>query len=495
MTAPGSRASTSVLVLALLALASSAVASTHERSLIALRGRNGAELRALLAAQQDSTSPDYHRWLTPQEFGRRFGPLPRDLKRVEAWLRGEGCRIHRSTGRQGVECVGARPGPAPAAMGPLVEDVLDLREPLPIEHKLDPTTLRPDSVISGVFYFSPQEYVAFYDLASLQAAGIDGTGQRIGIVGTVPVDPTDIAAFRDLFGLPPLELEQHGTPPTSGVDEIDHIEANLDVSWSGAVAPGAAVVMSVTSGTLIDAIAYLVDRSDVSVMSLSVAFVPSPKTQPFIRHALKLFRQAAAEGQTVLVASGDFGALVTETPKIRRGVDVFAQSPFVTGVGGTSPSSTSPEGAFVYGGEVVWQDGKQASGGGRSRVPAPRWQRGLKSRTRTVPDVSLAASAVYPIPTDGAVRCCVSGTSAGAPAWAGIAAMLDQQRAKRVGLLNPALYQLGNAQVKGGTVVFHDIVEGSSTTSLAPGFPARKGYDLATGWGSPIGSALFAAFP
>jgi subtilase family serine protease len=467
-----------------------------ERSLVALRGRDDGGLRALLAAQQDPTSPDYHRWLTPREFGRRFGASPAELKRVGRWLRADGCRIQRSTGRQQIECIGARPGSVPLRLAPLVEDVLDLRAPLEIAHKVGRVDLRPESLTPGVgFFLTPREYVAFYDLAGLQASGITGAGQRIGIVGTVSVDPADIALFRTTFGLPPLALEQHGTPATSGLGELDLVEANLDVSWSGALAPGAAVVMSITRGTIVDALRYLVNRPDVSVLSLSLSLIPSPRTQPFIRQALKLFRQAAAEGQSVLVASGDFGALLTETPKRRRGVDAFAQSPFVTGVGGTSPSSSSPAGAFTYGGEAVWQDGARASGGGRSLLPLPRWQRGLKNHSRTVPDVSLAASAVFPFPEDGAVLCCALGTSAAAPAWAGITAMLDQQRGTRVGLLNPGLYQLGNAQAKGGAVVFHDIVEGSSRTSVAPGFPAKPGYDLATGWGSPIGSTLFAAFP
>jgi hypothetical protein len=73
--------------------------------------------------------------------------------------------------------------------------------------------------------------------------------------------------------------------------------------------------------------------------------------------------------------------------------------------------------------------------------------------------------------------------------------MLNQQKGRPVGPLNETLYGLGNAQAMGGAAVFHDIVEGSSQTTVAKGFPAKPGYDLATGWGTPIGSALFAAFP
>ena len=463
------------------------------RTYVGLRGRNEPALRALLAAQQDATAPEYRHWIGAQEFGRRFGAAPRDLKRVERWLRAEGCRIERSAGRQQVECVGGRPGTLPAALAPLVDDVIDLDQPVDLQHHLDSSRLQPQSVLpDGAFYFTPREYADFYAIESLHSTGIDGSGQRIGIVATAGVEPTDIAAFRTLYGLPALDLEQVGTPG-SNISQDDVIEAVLDVTWSGAVAPGAAVTLSISSGALVDAITYLVQRNDVAVMSLSVDFIPSKRTQPLIRQSLKLFRQAATGGKTILVASGDFGPLAVVKPKRRRGVTSFSQSPFVTAVGGTTPTASSPEDAVAHGNEVVWQDGDMASGGGRSRQPRPKWQKGLKSSQRTVPDVSLAAAAVYPVPFDGGITCCVSGTSAAAPSWAGLIAMLDQQTGTPAGLINPKLYELGNAQARGGPAVFFDIVEGSNSTMVAKGFPAKPGYDLATGWGTPNVAALFPA--
>ncbi len=483
------------LALVALVQVSRAAADPGARTLVGLRGRDPGGLRALIDAQQDPASPDYRQWLTPVEFGRRFGAAPRDLKRAERWLRAGGCRIKRPAGRQQVECVGGQPGIRPAALASIVDDVVDLRQHVELRHQLDTSALQPNSIDpSGTFFFTPDEYAAFYDFASLRAAGIDGAGQRIGIVSTAPVDPDDIAAFRTRFGLPPLDLEQIGTPG-SHVDDQDLLEAALDVTWSGAVAPGAAVTSAISQGTLLDSITYLVNRADVSVLSLSIVLIPSKSAKPLIRQALKLFMQAASQGQTVLVASGDFGPLVVSMPKPKRGVDQFAQSPFVTGVGGTTPFTPSPDDVTGYGNEVVWQDRKLASGGGRSRLRRPSWQKGLKSNRRTVPDVALAASAVYPIGQNGGVVCCVSGTSAGAPSFAGLIAMLNQQKGTRAGLLNPTLYELGKAQASGGAAIFHDIVEGSSTTTQAKGFPAKPGYDLATGWGTPDVAALFTAFP
>src|SRR5262249_8028896 len=185
-----------------------------------LRGRVDVALRAMLDAQGGRVSPLSRRWLTPRELGRSFGAAPRQLKRVEAWLRAEGCRIRRPAGLQQVQCVGGRPRAIPAAVASTVEDVLDLDAPLDILHHLAGGRLRTLAP-NGDFFFTPQEYAGFYDFAGLQASGFIGTGERIGIIGTAPVDPANIAAFRTRFGLPALELEQHGTATTSRLDDAD----------------------------------------------------------------------------------------------------------------------------------------------------------------------------------------------------------------------------------------------------------------------------------
>src|SRR5262249_25521443 len=219
----------------------------------------------------------------------------------------------------------------------------------------------------------------------------------------------------------------------AGPETDAELEAILDVSWAGAVARGASVVLAVSSGTLVDAIGYLVSRPDVSVISLSVVLIPSPASAPFIKHARRLFRQAAAGGKTVLIASGDFGPLVKVRPR-KRGVDPMTASPYVTAGGGTTPIVPDQREVVEYGSEVGWPGGEAASGGGRGRGPRPSWQRG--GAHRTVPDVSLPAADVYPIALNGRVGCCIGGTSAAAPSWAGLVAMLNQQRGGPVGLLN-----------------------------------------------------------
>ena len=141
------------------------------RTYVGLRGRDEPALRALLAAQEDPTAPEYRRWIGAQEFGRRFGAAPRDLKRVERWLRSGGCRIKRAAGRQQVQCVGGQPGALPSELAPLVDDVIDLDQPVDLQHHLDSSRLQPQSVLpNGAFYFTPQEYADFYAFEALHSA-------------------------------------------------------------------------------------------------------------------------------------------------------------------------------------------------------------------------------------------------------------------------------------------------------------------------------------
>ena len=313
-----------------------------------------------------------------------------------------------------------------------------------------------------------------------------GSGQTIGLVASSALDPADVIAFRESFGLPALDLDQDGGIRQPGTTA--EAEAVLDVTWSGAVAPGARVVLAVGSAVT-DSLAALVNRADVDIISSSITLCPTRTSRPFIRAAAPLLRQAAAQGQTVFFASGDQGPIACD----RRGVDSLTASPLVTAVGGTSPTPLQDDaGAFIgYGTETVWTEPGAASGGGPSRKSRPPWQRGRP--TRTVPDVAFPAALLYPIVLDGSLTL-VGGTSAAAPAWAGALAQLNQARGQRAGFLNPELYRLGNAQRRGGAAVFHDVTVGSNSVDGVRGYPARPGYDLATGWGSLDGPTFFAAF-
>ena len=230
-----------------------------------------AELSALLAAQRDPASPEYQHWLTPEEFGRRFGVSGRDLRRVSRWLRSAGCRVRRYASRRLLVCRGPATLAVPPALADVVVDALpvDGGPPLVFSHHVD--HLHTDLFAEQGYVLSPAEFQRIYALGSANGVPVDGTGQTIGIVGASAIDPNDVALFRVRFGLPPLDLEQDGGGQQPGSSA--EVEAVLDVTWSGAVAPGARVVLAVGS-VVVDALAALVDRPDVSVISQSVAICP-----------------------------------------------------------------------------------------------------------------------------------------------------------------------------------------------------------------------------
>ena len=463
-------------------------AARRPTHLVALAGRDEAGLTALLARQQDAASPDYRRWLTPREFGARFGAPAREVRRASRWLRAAGCRVRRFAGRGLLACVGPRYLVVPAELRGRVEHVAAPDDAPPVVLHVEAGDLRPAAVDSDGYFFTPQEFARVYGLGSAIGALVDGRGETIGIVGFSRVDPADVALFNASFALPEPQLEQLGDDTRSPGSAIE-LEALLDVSWSGAVAPGARIVL-VVGRLVVDSLAELVDRADVGVISLSVSFCPTPSTRLLVRQSRRLFRQAAAQGQTVLSASGDSGRRSCR----RTGIDPITASPFVTAVGGTIPFPVldTTGVALGYGSEVVWSEPGGASGGGPTRRRRPKYQG--RGRRRTVPDVAFPASSVYPLGVGGTVMCCVGGTSAGAPAWAGAVAQLNQVLGGRVGFMNPRLYDLARAQQAGGAPVFHDVTEGSNAFDGLRGFPAKPGYDLATGWGSMNGPVFFATF-
>src|SRR5207249_4759481 len=224
----------------------------------------------------------------------------------------------------------------------------------------------------------------------------DLSGQTVLITGCGPTGlfAAAVANFRAFFGLPPTTLHSivAGQDPGPG-DGPFRTEATLDATWAGAVAPAAQI--EVVRGTdLFLILARQVNVNPAPVISISLAVCSSHAVLRRLAHAADaIFRQAAAQGQTVLVASGDTGAYNCG----RREVDVLAASPHVTAVGGTEvePLRDDAGNAVAYGTERAWNTGSTASGGGRADFfPRPAYQRG--GTGRAVPDVAAPADD-YPI--------------------------------------------------------------------------------------------------
>ena len=474
------RAGCWLLALATVLVARQAAAET----IVALRGRDDAGLARVFARQEREAHP---RWLTPTEFEARFGASSSAIRRVSRWLRAAGCGVQRVPGRQFIRCRHGAPTPPPARVDRLVDGIVDPSD-FQVVTRL---ALRPESLgTNGDFYFSPAEFWRTYGLDDGYVAGFDGRGVTIGLLGASQIGPEDLTEFRSFFGLPPANFVQSAGLRSGDVPEA---EAALDTSWAGAIAPAAHVFLAVALSAT-EAHRLLVASNVADVISSSIDLCPTTRRARAAgtRLLARTLRQARAQGQTVLIASGDSGT--HDCPDGGHGL--LASSPLVLAVGGTSPTPVVDANGTVtaYGTETVWNDAQGASGGGPTALARPAYQRGVGhgGGKRTLPDVAFPASSVYPIIVHGS-RILAGGTSGAAPAWAGVVARLVQQQGRRVGFMNTRLYQLGRAQQQGGAVVFHDIIAGNNTFG-ARGYAARPGYDLATGWGSIEAAALLGAF-
>ena len=281
----------------------------------------------------------------------------------------------------------------------------------------------------------------------------------------------------------------------------------VDVSYSHAVAPGSSIRIYLgnqkhtSASAILDAIHAAVTEKNNPCGAISISFSFCGGSKGFYKTQSGFFAQAASQGQSVFVATGDDGAAglklkskgvcVTGTS---RNINELAASPNVTAIGGTEFAPNYSGGDDVGSvPETVWNDGDGAAGGGESKVfNKPTFQKGLikKDKKRDVPDISFAASPSTPgffyggrdIHNAPAVVCCIGGTSLGAPAWAGISQLISQAHGLAVGNLDTRIYQLG-AKANAATTGIRDVTSGNTNFNGVTGFSATTGYDKASGWG------------
>lgn len=504
-------------------------------------------LEQLLSEQQDPTSTNYHRWLTPEEYAERFGASPGDIEKISDWLRAQGFQIlnvargrhwltfsgsveqlknafhvdlHRYRVDGAAHYASANEPAIPLALAGLVSRMRGLDN-----FKLKPRFLRnrPEFNLEGTHFMAPDDFATIYDSTKLYQAGIDGSGQSLVIVGQTDIKMADIAQFRDQFGLPAINLEQVLVPGQTDpwVSSGDLPEADLDIEWSGAVARNAKIIY-VYAGDVVTSLTYAVDQNLAPVISMSYGnceasnLVDLPMLQ-------QIAQQANAQGITWLAAAGDAGAGdcdTTDPAENGYAVDAPGSIPEITSVGGTEfvesggvywskTNSSSYGSALSYIPERVWNDvpaeGSLAAGGGGASIyfAQPSWQTGAgvpHDGMRHVPDLALNASNYidsYYYVSGGNVGG-VGGTSAAAPTMAGIVALLNQyltssgaQSHPGVGNINPALYRIAART----PAAFHDVTQGSNVVPCAAGSPgcsgghfgysAGVGYDQGSGLGSP----------
>lgn len=549
-----------------------------------------AALDQLLADQQNPASPRYHQWLTPAQFGAQFGISDSDLQVLKDWLTSQGLQVQEvSPSRNRITFSGTsstveaafhteftrfRRGDQqffenssapqiPAALQNVVGAVTGLSS-----YRLRPQIQRvagkgpimvgrPDyNAASGNHYVTPWDFRQIYNANGLFNAGQTGTGVKIAVLGQSSIDLNQIAYFQGLTGQTakaPTVLLLPGTGVSTAY-QGDETESESDVEYAGGVAPGATILFlyagNSANSSVADALNYAITNNVAPILTYSYGGCEAENSSSALQGEEGAFLQAAAQGQTVLVAGGDSGAAGCEDPGVTTAYDGLqvsypASSPNVTAIGGTSfndttggtywnSSNNSQAGsALGYIPESVWNESAtnplSASGGGFSRVfGKPSWQVATgvpNDGARDIPDISFTAAGhdAYLICTSDSsftstnssgvtsTGACtssafgigrVAGTSLPTPAFAGALAMiLNANNTTGLGNLNPLLYRIYGTNPS----IFHDVTSGNNVvpcvagtqgcTNGSLGYSATTGYDLASGLGSLDIGALSAALP
>ncbi len=507
-----------------------------------------ADLARFLVDQQTPGSPNYHRWLTPEQFADRFGLAQSDLDKIQNWVQSEGLNVVSvARGRTWLAVSGSaaqiesafrtelhhymvsgerhfanstEPS-IPAALSGVVRSIRGLNDFRP---KARGRTLKPDfTSTTSRHYLAPNDLATIYNINPLYNAGIDGAGQTIAVAGQTQVDLSDIQQFRTRFALAPNDPTVMLVPGSRdpGVVSDDLGEADLDIEWSGAVARNAKILF-VYAFDVMTAVQYAIDQNLAPVLSLSYGLCELETSPSDLSTMQSWAQQANAQGMTWFAASGDSGAADCNDPQHPGlSVDAPGSIPEVTSVGGTefvegagnywnAASDSTGASVLSYIPETAWNDSAadgepSATGGGASAFfTKPSWQVGPgvpSDNARHVPDVSLNASADHDgyLVYSGATLSAYGGTSAPTPAFAGIAALLNQyvvaksmQPAAGLGNINPQLYSLA----QNSPSIFHDVTTGDNIVTVAcsrrqpncgnvaVGYSAGPGYDQATGLGS-----------
>jgi kumamolisin len=469
-----------------------------------------------------SQAPHAREHLSREAFAERFGADPAQIARVEAFAHANNLGVvHASAPRRSVVLAGTasqissafgvqmgayehpgggsyrgRQGPiyVPSDLANVVQGVFGIDD-RPAAHPhmrwlsdlkgIQPLAAAPQTS------FSPAQVGQLYDFPT----GVNGQGQSIAIIELGGgYKSADLTAYFQQLGIPKPKVVavsvDHGKNAPAGPNSADG-EVMLDIEVVGAVAPGATIVVYFAPNTdqgFIDAITTAVHDTTYrpSIISISWGSPEVNWTHASVQAMDQAFQAAAAMGVSVYVAAGDNGANdFPPGPGSQPGnhADFPASSPHVVGCGGTH--ITASGNAITS--EVVWNDpGDGATGGGFSTLfPRPTWQPTFQGQnTRGVPDVSGDASPLsgYTVRVDGQTTT-IGGTSAVAPLWAGLTALLNQKLGKPVGFVNPLLYGVNPAS---GAMV--DITQGNNN-----GFNAGPGWDPCTGLGRPDGAKLASA--
>jgi subtilase family serine protease len=352
-----------------------------------------ASLKRLITDLHSPGTASYHKWLTPDQFGKQFGPSDADVAALQSWLQAKGFSITKLTpGRQVLEISGtagqlqntfhtqmhqysvagvtryanASAPDIPEALAPVFGGFVSLNNFRFKSHsrllgkaQFNPTTheSKPEWTIGNSsnynLVFAPGDFAVQYDLNPVYAAGTKGDGQAIAIVNESNINIANVNNYRSLFGLPanPPQVIIDGSDP--GVDGINSpygpnfaaVEAYLDVELAGSAAPNAQIDLVIANDTAVDngltlAMEHAVYANVAPVISLSFGGCEVNQGS-FNTFITGLWEQAAAQGQTVLVSTGDNGSAGCDNDNILQyavqgqAVNGLASTPYNVAVGGT----------------------------------------------------------------------------------------------------------------------------------------------------------------
>jgi hypothetical protein len=594
-----------------------------------------ADLQTWLQSVQDANSPNYRHFLSPEDFGQRFGVGDADLQSIRAWLTSRGLTVNKvSKGRMAIEFTGsvgqvqsafhtsihsyliggvrhwanAIDPQIPSALAPVVAGLASLNDFKPRaqyirgpsgvynaqKHTVTPTYTVGDATNGYDIFLGPADAATIYNApttlnANLSGTAYTGAGVTIGIAGDSNIDITQNANYRSTFGLAanPTTVVVDGADPGENGDAV---EAYLDTQVAGGIAPGANIILYTAADTNYDAGLFLailraLDDNEADILNVSFGACEADQGSSGNQYILNLWEQAAAQGISVTVSSGDNGSAGCDDENTEQyatqglAVNGLGSTPYNISVGGTDfdilgsnfPTSfttyvdvtntlSNHRSARRYIPEEPWNDSTYpnstvsadeslsaltgssssdnivaGSGGISSIYPVPDWQAGFASGNyRNLPDVSFLAGngfygALWGLCTDldtdsngNAITDCaapttgddfnltgVGGTSAAAPAFAGMLALIQQKTGTRLGQADYAIYNLAKRKY---STVFHDVTTGDNSVNcqafssadcvsdtagyyFLSGYNATAGYDMASGLGSVDVSQLASNWP
>ena len=492
------------------------LSSTQRLSLaISLPLRNEAELDHLLQQLYDPQNPNYHHYLSVQEFTERFGPSASDYATVQSYARANGLNvIDTAANRMVVDVEGPVPNIESAfhvTLGvyqhptesrtfysPDHEPSADLNVPLLHITGLDNFTLHHAKNIKasqaqaaskkttgsgpGGQFIGSDMRAAYYGSGSL-----DGTGQSVALYEEAGYELSDVQLYFSKLKQPlkvPIQgVSLNGVSLSCPASSCDDSEQVLDIEMAIAMAPNLKQVVVYVGSNDPSVFSRMAEDNTSKQISCSWGWADDESSLD------PIFKEMAAQGQTVFVATGDDGS--------SSAADYVwpSDDPYVVAVGGTDLTTTAPGGAWKA--ETGWNG--SAGSPSMNNVPIPSYQKlagvinsSNKGSTtlRNYPDVAAEANTNQYSCFNGGCSGDNGGTSYAAPQWAAFIALANQQSVANggstLGFINPAIYAIGVGADYDKD--FHDTIGGNNG-----GYSAVKGYDLVTGWGSPTGQDLIDA--